>query len=88
MVAGWPEVCDYNVKADGKGLTAKTTHAKESIMPMIGWLFLLGAIAMVVGSLLLLRDSANMNIPPEKLENIREQKEKLETEEKRKEQDW
>ncbi|OZB13444.1 MAG: DUF2897 domain-containing protein [Marinobacter sp. 34-60-7] len=57
-------------------------------MPMIGWLFLLGAIAMVVGSLLLLRDSANMKIPPEKLENIREQKEKLEAEEKRKEQDW
>lgn len=57
-------------------------------MPMIGWLFLLGAIAMVVGSLLLLRDSASMKIPPEKLEKIREQKEKLEAEEKRKEQDW
>ncbi|HET8849830.1 MAG TPA: DUF2897 family protein [Marinobacter sp.] len=57
-------------------------------MPMIGWLFLLGAIAMVVGSLLLLRDSANMKIPPEKLEKIRKQQEKLEAEEKRKEQDW
>lgn len=37
-------------------------------MPLIGWLFILAAIAMVVGSLLFLRDSANMQIPEEKLE--------------------
>lgn len=57
-------------------------------MPMIGWLFLLGAIAMVVGSLLLLRDSAKMKIPPEKLEKIRERKKELEDKEKREGQDW
>ena len=57
-------------------------------MPMIGWLFLLGAIAMVIGSLLLLRDSANMKIPPDKLEKIRERKKELEDKEKREGQDW
>ncbi len=45
-------------------------------MPMIGWLFILAAFAMIVGSLLLLRDGgANMKIPPkEKLEKIRQRK--------------
>ena len=40
-------------------------------MPMIGWLFILAAFAMIVGSLLLLRDGANMKIPKEKLEKIK-----------------
>lgn len=43
-------------------------------MPMIGWLFILAAFAMIVGSLLLLRDGANMKIPKEKLEKIRQRK--------------
>lgn len=51
-------------------------------MPLIGWLFILGAIAMVVGSLLLLRDTANMQIPKDKLEKIRERKAEQEKEEK------
>ena len=43
-------------------------------MPLIGWLFLFAAFALVVGSLLFLRDSANMKVPKEKLEKIRERK--------------
>ncbi|WP_323750739.1 DUF2897 family protein [Marinobacter sp.] len=50
-------------------------------MPLIGWLFILAAIAMVVGSLLLLRDSANMKIPEDKLEKIRARKAQLDKEE-------
>ena len=38
-------------------------------MPLIGWVFLLLAIALVVGSLLMLRDSANkFPISDEKIE--------------------
>ncbi|MBZ0333713.1 hypothetical protein MARI_13830 [Marinobacter sp. JH2] len=54
-------------------------------MPLIGWLFILAAIAMVVGSLLFLRDSANMQIPEEKLEKIRARKAQLEKEEREEE---
>jgi hypothetical protein len=43
-------------------------------MPLIGWLFIFAAFAMIVGSLLLLRDGANMNIPKDKLEKIRQRK--------------
>jgi len=57
-------------------------------MPLIGWLFILGAFAMVVGSLLLLRDSANMKIPKEKLDRIRERKEEAEKEDKKEKDNW
>ena len=40
-------------------------------MPLIGWVFLLLAIALVVGSLLMLRDSANkFPISDEKMRKI------------------
>ncbi|MDX1634974.1 MAG: DUF2897 family protein [Marinobacter sp.] len=53
-------------------------------MPTIGWIFLLGAIGMVVGSLLLLRDSAkSMHIPEEKKERIRQRQKELEREEEK-----
>ncbi|MFV8571151.1 DUF2897 family protein [Marinobacter sp. SBS5] len=54
-------------------------------MPLIGWLFIFAAIGLVVGSLLLLRDSANMTIPEDKLEKIRARKAQLEKEEREKE---
>jgi len=57
-------------------------------MPLIGWLFILGAFAMVIGSLLLLRDSANMKIPKEKLDRIRERKEEAEKEDKKEKDNW
>jgi len=57
-------------------------------MPLIGWLFILGAFAMVIGSLLLLRDSANMKIPKEKLDKIRERKEEAEKEDKKEKDNW
>lgn len=43
-------------------------------MPMIGWIFLLLALALVVGGLLMLRDSANMPISKEKMARIKKQK--------------
>ncbi|GHD45903.1 Protein of unknown function [Marinobacter persicus] len=60
-------------------------------MPLIGWLFIIGALAMIIGSLLLLRDNANSKIPPDKLEKIRERKAEAEQEderEKREQDDW
>lgn len=55
---------------------------------MIGWLFILAAFALVVGSLLLLRDSANMKIPREKLDKIRKRKAEVEEEEKKEKDNW
>jgi len=57
-------------------------------VPLIGWLFILGAFAMVIGSLLLLRDSANMKIPKEKLDRIRERKEEAEKEDQKEKDNW
>ena len=56
-------------------------------MPMIGWIFLLLAIASVVGGLLMLRDSANMKLTDEQREKVRKRKAELEAEE-RKEDEW
>ncbi len=54
-------------------------------MPLIGWLILLLALGMILGSLLLLRDSAHsMKIPEDKLEKIRKRKAELEAEEEAK----
>lgn len=54
-------------------------------MPLIGWLFIFAAFALVVGSLLFLRDSANMSIPKDKVEKIRKRKAELEKDDK---EDW
>lgn len=52
-------------------------------MPVIGWVFLLLALALILGSLFMLRDSANsMPISKEKMEKIRKRKAELEAEEK------
>ncbi|MBN7769351.1 DUF2897 family protein [Marinobacter daepoensis] len=57
-------------------------------MPMIGWLFIFAAFAMVVGSLLLLRDTANMKLPKEKLDRIRERKAEQERKDRQDENTW
>lgn len=51
-------------------------------MPLVGWLFILAAFALVIGSLLLLRDSANMKISKEKMEKIQQRKKELEAEDR------
>lgn len=59
-------------------------------MPMIGWVFLLLAIALVAGSLLMLRDSANMPISKEKMARIKKRKAEVEAREKKEKEkdDW
>ena len=56
-------------------------------MPLIGWVFLILALALVVGSLLFLRDTANMPLPKDKLSKIRKRKAEME-EQERKDDDW
>jgi len=56
-------------------------------MPITGWIFVLAALALILGSLFMLRDSAsNMRIPEDKLEKIRKRKAELEAEENTKDQ--
>ena len=50
-------------------------------MPTIGWVFLLGAIALVLGSLFMLRDSGRMPISKEKRKKIEARKAEVEAEE-------
>ncbi len=56
-------------------------------MPMIGWVFLLLAVALVVGSLLMLRDSAHMPLSKEKREKIRKRQAELEAQEDKERRD-
>tara|TARA_R110000824_G_scaffold33420_12_gene107025 strand:+ start:801 stop:971 length:171 start_codon:yes stop_codon:yes gene_type:complete len=50
---------------------------------MIGWIFLLVAVILIVGSLVILRDSANsMHIPKDKMDKIRKRKAELDAQEK------
>lgn len=56
-------------------------------MPMIGWVFVLLAVALVTGSLLMLRDSANMPLSKEKREKIRKRQAELEAGEEKERRD-
>jgi hypothetical protein len=57
-------------------------------MPTIGWVFLALAFALVLGSLFMLRDSADkMKISEEKMEKIRKRKAEVEAREKAEEDD-
>lgn len=56
-------------------------------MPMIGWVFLFLALATVIGSLLMLRDSANMRMSDETREKVRKRQAELEAEEKKEKDD-
>lgn len=51
-------------------------------MPLIGWIILLAALGMIVGSLLLLRDSAHsMRLSDDTLAKIRKRQAELEARE-------
>jgi hypothetical protein len=52
-----------------------------TVMPTIGWVFLLGAIALVLGGLFMLRDSGRMPISKEKMRKIEARKAEVEAEE-------
>lgn len=57
-------------------------------MPAIGWLFLLFALALILGSLFMLRDSSNsMPISKDKMEKIRKRKAEVEAEEEKEDKD-
>lgn len=57
-------------------------------MPVIGWVFVIVALALIVGGLMILRDSAHsMKISDEKMAKIRKRKAELEAQEKA-EDDW
>lgn len=44
-------------------------------MPMIGWIILLASLALILGSLFMLRDtSSTMSLSGEKLKKVRERK--------------
>ncbi|WP_111494078.1 MULTISPECIES: DUF2897 family protein [Marinobacter] len=58
-------------------------------MPLTGWFFLVLAIVLVVGGLLILRDNArNSSIPEDKLEAVRKRKAEMEAKDKAEEDDW
>jgi len=50
-------------------------------MPLIGWVFLVLAFGLVVGSLFMLRDSTNMPLSDDQREKIRKRQAELEAEE-------
>ncbi|EON91388.1 hypothetical protein MARLIPOL_13119 [Marinobacter lipolyticus SM19] len=59
-------------------------------MPLIGWVIILLALGLIVGSLFLLRDSANtMHISEEKMKKIQARKAEVEAEESAEDrEDW
>lgn len=57
-------------------------------MPTIGWVFVILALALIVGGLMILRNSANsMHISDEKMDKIRKRKAEQEARDKA-EDDW
>ncbi|WP_372983270.1 DUF2897 family protein [Marinobacter sediminum] len=57
-------------------------------MPVIGWVFVIVALALIVGGLMILRDSAHsMKISDEKMAKIRKRKAELEAQEQA-DDDW
>lgn len=57
-------------------------------MPLIGWVFIVLAFALVLGSLFMLRDSGGaMRFSPEKMKKILKRKAEVEAEEKAEEKD-
>ncbi len=52
-------------------------------MPVIGWVFLLAAVTLIVGGLVILRNSAHSGrIPKDKMDKIRKRKAEVEAQEK------
>tara|TARA_B100000212_G_C26927875_1_gene344804 strand:- start:145 stop:321 length:177 start_codon:yes stop_codon:yes gene_type:complete len=58
-------------------------------MPAIGWVFIILALALIVGSLLILRDSVHsMKISDEKMKKIQARKAEIEAEESAEDKEW
>lgn len=58
-------------------------------MPAIGWIFIIVALALIVGSLVILRDSAHgMKISDEKMKKIQARKAEIEAEESAEDKEW
>lgn len=58
-------------------------------MPLIGWIILLVALALIVGSLMVLRDSAHsMKISDEKMKKIQARKAEIDAEESAEDKEW
>lgn len=57
-------------------------------MPMIGWIILLVSLALILGNLVILRDTSNnMSLSGEKLEKVRKRKAEQEALDKQHKQD-
>ncbi|MCL1477651.1 DUF2897 family protein [Marinobacter sp. M3C] len=57
-------------------------------MPMIGWIILLVSLALILGNLVILRDTSNnMSLSGEKLEKVRKRKAEQEALDKQDKQD-
>ena len=58
-------------------------------MPMMGWVALLASLALILGSLFMLRDtSATMTLSGEKLEKVRKRKAEQEAQDHRDQKGW
>lgn len=58
-------------------------------MPAIGWIFIIVALALIVGSLVILRDSAHSTkISDEKMKKIQARKAEIEAEESAEDKEW
>jgi hypothetical protein len=61
----------------------------EVDMPAIGWIFIIVALALIVGSLMILRDNAHsMKISDEKMKKIQARKAEIEAEESAEDKEW
>jgi len=48
-------------------------------MPLIGWIFVIGSLALIVGGIVILRDNAsNFHIPKDKMQRIQQRKKEME----------
>ena len=72
----WPAKSDETGTAAGAMVEA--SFPLETVMPWFAWLFLALAFGLVIGSLLLLRDSADkMPLSEEELQRMREREAEL-----------
>jgi len=57
----------------------KAPESGENVMPLIGWIFVIGSLALIVGGIVILRDNAsNFHIPKDKMQRIQQRKKEME----------
>ena len=70
-------------------LCRKADQLVEVYMPAIGWIFIVVALALIVGSLMILRDNAHsMKISDEKMKKIQARKAEIEADESAEDREW